>query len=171
MTDVKLNKYWILIIIILVATIATGSAVIWSKYGSTQPIEVSLASGQEWQGMVYVGGAVNNPGSYPVKAGDSIPEIIQIAGGTASNADPSSLNIYIPCLVEEKQSQKIDLNRAEAWLLEALPSIGEVRAQAIIGYRRQNGPFHNINELTKVEGIGITTYEQIKQLITVADQY
>jgi len=50
-----------------------------------------------------------------------------------------------------------------------LPGIGEVRAQAIIDYRRQNGPFHNISELTKVEGIGTATYEQIKQLITVAD--
>jgi len=54
-------------------------------------------------------------------------------------------------------------------LLEALPGIGETRAQAIIDYRQQNGPFHNINELTKVEGIGIATYEKIKHLISVAD--
>jgi len=171
MTETSPNKYWILIVIILIATIATGSAVIWSKYDSSQPVEISLASGQEWQGMVYVGGAVNNPGSYPVKAGDSIPEIIQIAGGTAGNANLSSLKIYIPCLLEEKQPQKIDLNRAEVWLLEALPGIGEIRAQAIIDYRCQNGAFSNINEITKVDGISITTYEQIKHLITVSDQY
>ena len=120
--------------------------------------------------MVYVGGAVNNPGSYPVKTGDSISEIIQIAGGTASNADPSSLNIYIPCLVEEKQSQKIDLNRAEAWLLQALPGIGETRAAAIVAHRQQNGGFRSTDELMKIDGIGPDIYGQIEGLVTVADQ-
>ena len=42
-----------------------------------------------------------------------------------------------------------------------LLGFGEVRAQAIIDYRHQNGPFRNISDLTKVEGIGIATYEQI----------
>ena len=70
---------------------------------------------------------------------------------------------------EEIQPQRININRAEAWLLEALPGIGETRAQAIIDFRNQNGVFHNINELLKVKGIGVTTYEQIKHLITVAD--
>ena len=165
----KLNRYWTLIIILLVVIVAIGSTVVWSRYSGSQPIEISIPSGQELPGRIYIGGAVNNPGSYPVKAGDSLQDIIQAAGGTASNADLSSFKLYIPWLGEEIQPQKIDLNRAEAWLLEALPGIGEVRAQAIIDYRCQNGPFHNISELTKVEGIGITTYEQIKQLITVAD--
>ncbi len=119
--------------------------------------------------MIYVGGAISNPGFYPLKAGDSLQALIQAAGGTAGNTDLSSLKIYIPRVGEEIQPQKINLNRAEAWLLEALPGIGEVRAQAIIDYRRQNGPLRNISELTKVAGIGITTYEQIKHLITVAD--
>lgn len=165
----KLNRYWTLIIILLVAIIAIGGTVVWSRYSGSQPIEIYISSEQEWQGRIHVDGAVNNPGFYPVKAGDSVADIIQAAGGTTSNADLSSLKIYIPRLGEEIQPQKIDLNRAEAWLLEALPGIGEVRAQAIIDYRHQNGPFRNISELTKVEGIGIATYEQIKHLITVAD--
>jgi len=165
----KLNRYWTLIIILLVVIVAIGSTVVWSRYSSSQPIEISIPSGQELPGRIYIGGAVSNPDSYPLKTGDSLQDIIQAAGGTVSNADLSRLKIYIPQLGEEIQPQKIDLNRAEAWLLEALPGIGEVRAQAIIDYRCQNGPFHNISELPKVEGIGITTYEQIKQLITVAD--
>ncbi len=69
----------------------------------------------------------------------------------------------------EEQPQKIDINRAEAWLLEALPGIGPSKAQAIIAYRRQNGGFKHITEITKVEGIGPAIYEEIKDLITVAD--
>jgi competence ComEA-like helix-hairpin-helix protein len=65
--------------------------------------------------------------------------------------------------------QKIDINRAEAWLLEALPGIGESKAQAIIAYRQQNGRFKHIIEVTEVEGIGPAIYEEIKELITVGD--
>ena len=165
----KLNKYWALITILLVVIIVIGNIIAWSRYSPSQPIQISIPSTQELPGEIYIGGAVNNPAFYPLKAGDSIPALIQAAGGTTSSADLSRLELYISQTGEEIQPQKIDLNRAEAWLLEALPGIGEVRAQAIIDYRRQNGPFRNISELTKVEGIGIATYEEIKHLITVAD--
>ena len=58
--------------------------------------------------------------------------------------------------------QKVDINRAPAWLLEALPGIGEVRAQDIINYREQNGPFRTIYELLEVKGIGPATFEQVE---------
>ena len=167
----KLNKYWTLsIILLMVAIIAIGGTVVQSRYSPSQPIEISISPRQELQGEIYIGGAVNNPGFYPLlKGGDSIDALIQAAGGTTSSADLSRLKLYIPKVEEEEQPQKIDINRAEAWLLEYLPEIGEAKAQAIIAYRQQNGPFRNINELTKVKGIGTTTYEKIKDLITVAD--
>ena len=168
MTTSKFSKYWTLITILLVAIIAIGSIVAWSRYSQSQPMEISIPAAQELQGKIYIGGAVSNPGFYSLKASDTIEALIQTAGGTTS-ADFSWLKLYILQTGEEEQSQKIDLNRAKAWLLEALPEIGESRAQAIIDYREQNGPFHNINELIKVEGIGTATYEQIKHLITVAD--
>lgn len=160
-----------LVIILLAAIIAVGSMVAWSKYGRSQPVEIFTAvPGQESPGTFYIGGAVNNPGFYPLKSGDNLEDIIRAAGGTADSADLSQVNIHIPDTGEEKP-QKVDLNRAEAWLLEALTGIGETRAQAIIDYRRQNGLFHDINELIKVEGIGTATFERIKHLITVADRY
>ena len=166
----NLNKYWTLIMItFLIVIIAIGGLVFWSKYSGSQPIEISIASEQEWQGGINISGAINSPGVYPVKAEDSLQDIIQHAGGATSGADLSRLKIYLPQVGEKIQSQKIDLNRADSWLLEALPGIGEIRARTIIDYRRQNGPFHNINELTKVDGIGLTTYKQIKHLITIAD--
>ena len=169
MTIGKLINYWTLIIILLVAIITVGGTVAWSKYSPSQPIEISIPSTPELPGEIYIGGAISNPGFYPLKTGDSIEAIIQAGGGITSNADPSRLELYIPKAEEEEQPQKINLNRAEAWLLEALPGIGETLAQRIIDYREQNGLFSNINELTKVKGIGTTTYEEIKHLITVAD--
>jgi comEA protein len=67
------------------------------------------------------------------------------------------------------QPQKIDINRAEAWLLEALPGIGPSKAQTIIDYRQQNGGFSDITEITEVPGIGQSIYDNIKDLITVGD--
>ena len=169
MTASKLSKYWVLITVLLIAIIAAGSIVAWSGYSRNQPIEISTPPGQELQGEIYISGAVYNPGFYPLRAGDSLEALVQAAGGTASDADLSNIKIYIPLTKGEIQSQKINLNRAEAWLLQALPGIGETRAQAIIDYRQQNGVFRNVNELLKVKGIGVATYENIKHLITVAD--
>ena len=71
--------------------------------------------------------------------------------------------------VSQGEPQKIDINRAEAWLLEALPGIGPSKAQAIIAYRQQNGGFSDISEILDVEGIGQDIYEDIYNLITVGD--
>lgn len=169
MATSKLNRFWTLTIILLVVVIIVSGIVAWSKYSRSQPIEISMPPVQEVQDGIYIGGAIISPGYYPVKAGDRIEDIIQAAGGTAVNADLTNLEFHIPQIGEEQQPQKIDINRAEVWLLQALPRIGDTRAQAIIEYRNQNGPFHNIYELTKVEGIGTTIYEKIKHLITVAD--
>ena len=165
----KSTKYWTLIIILLIVIIIIGSLVTWSRYNRSQPIEISLPTPQELQGEIYIGGAVNNPGFYPFKAGDTVDGIIRAAGGTTAEADFSQLKLYISRIAEEELPQKVNLNRAEAWLLQALPGIGEVRAQAIIDYRQQNGRFRHTNELIKVEGIGTTTYEGIEYLITVAN--
>ena len=163
------NRYWAPIIILLVAIIAIGGIVAWSRYSQPQPIEISIPPSQELTGEIYIGGAVSNPGFHPLKSGNSIEALIQAAGGTTDNADLTWLKLYIPRVGEKQQPQKIDLNRAEAWLLEALPGIGQSKAQAIINYRQQIGAFRNITELTEVGGIGPAIYEQIKDLITVAD--
>ena len=165
----RLNKYWAPIIILLVAIIVAGGIITWSRYRPSQPIEISLPPPPELPDEIYIGGAVDNPGFYPLRAEDSLEDIIQAAGSPTSSADLSRFKLYIPRIGEEQPPQKIDINRAEGWLLEALPGIGEVRAQAIVDYRRQNGRFHNINELTEVNGISIITYEQIKHLVTVTD--
>jgi len=170
MTISKTSQFWTLITLLLVVIIITGGIVIWWQQGK-QPVEIAISKppSQETANYICIGGAVTNPGFYPLRAGDKLEELIQAAGGVTGGADLSGLKLYVPTVGEEKQTQKVNLNRAEGWLLQALPGIGETRAQAIVDYRRQNERFRNINELTKVEGIGITTYEKIKDLITVVD--
>jgi competence protein ComEA len=169
MTAGKLDRLWTLIIILLVAVIIIGGIVAWQKYSPPQPVEISLPPSSELQGEIYLGGAVSNPGFYPLNSGDSLEALIQAAGGTTDDADLTSVEIYIPTAGEGEQPQKININRAEVWLLEVLPGIGESKAQAILDYRQQNGAFHNIIEITEVQGIGPAIYEEIKDLITVAD--
>jgi competence protein ComEA len=169
MTASRFNRYWTLITAFLVAIIAVGGIVTGVRYSGGEPIEISTPSAQELQGDIYIGGAVNNPGFYPLKVGDTIEALIQAAGGAGSSADLSWLKLYIPEAGAEEEPQKVNLNRAEVWLLEALPGIGETLAQRIVDYRNQNGLFRNINQLINVEGIGTATFDQIEHLITVAD--
>jgi competence protein ComEA len=61
----------------------------------------------------------------------------------------------------------ISINRAEDWLLDALPGIGTALAQNIIQYRQENGPFVLTEELLLVSGIGEAKYDGVKDFITV----
>jgi len=63
----------------------------------------------------------------------------------------------------------IDLNTASAELLESLPGIGPVRAGVIVADRELNGPFLTVEQITRVQGIGATTYTNIRELVTVGE--
>ncbi|MBU2536393.1 MAG: ComEA family DNA-binding protein [Chloroflexota bacterium] len=163
------NKFWAAIILFLIIVIVTGSILIWSKYNPNRPIEITISPSPEIIGQISVSGAVNVPGIYPLTSGDSIDALLQSAGGATAFADLDRIKLYITSIDEAEVPQKVDLNRAEAWLLQALPGIGETRAQAIVNYRQQNGQFNHISEITSVEGIGTATCEKIKHLITISD--
>ncbi len=71
--------------------------------------------------------------------------------------------------ISHSNTQKVNINRAEIWLLEALPGIGQVKAQAIVDYRTNNGSFRRIEDLIKVEGISKTTLDILRNMITVEE--
>lgn len=166
MIKARFISYFSLAVVALLSIIATSSLLNWSRYGANQPVEISMAPEQELIGEIYVGGAVVAPGFYPLKSGDGIEDLIKAAGGTLDGADNLKLSVNP---VEEEAFQKVNLNNAEAWLLQALPGIGETRAEAIMEFRRRNGKFQSISDLLKVEGIGTSTYERVKEFVTVAD--
>lgn len=72
--------------------------------------------------------------------------------GTGKSSDPT---------------EKVNLNTATIGELESLPGIGQVRAEAIIADREENGSFRYPEELIRVPGIGQGTLEQIIDYITV----
>jgi competence protein ComEA len=113
---------------------------------------------------VIIEGAVTLPGVYPVKAGDTLEDLLQAAGGQ-SGAD-STVKLVVGDT--STMPQKVNLNTAEKWLLMALPGVGDAKAAAIIDYRTVHGPFVNILELVKVPGFGQATYDSLKDFITVS---
>ncbi len=61
----------------------------------------------------------------------------------------------------------ININTASAYKLTELDGIGEVKAEAIVRYREENGKFTSVDELLNVKGIGEKTLEKIRDRITV----
>jgi competence protein ComEA len=160
---------WTLVVAILVVIIIAGGVVIGSKYSRSQLVEISLNPAPAPAGEIYIGGEVINPGIYPFYVGDSLDEVLRAAGGVTGNADLSYIELIVSGKGEVAGPQKVDINTADAWLLAALPGIGDVRAQAIVDYRHKNGPFRDVNELLNVEGLGAVTLENIRDLVTVGD--
>jgi len=64
-------------------------------------------------------------------------------------------------------SQKININTASADELMDLKGIGEKKAQAIVDFRENNGPFRQPEDIIKVPGIGPKTLETNKDIIVV----
>ncbi|HEB49318.1 MAG TPA: ComEA family DNA-binding protein [Desulfobulbus sp.] len=62
---------------------------------------------------------------------------------------------------------KVNINTATAEELQAINGIGQVRAEAIVKDRKQNGKFKSIDDLARVKGIGEKTVKKIKDEITI----
>jgi competence protein ComEA len=163
------KRFLIVAMIVLFAVIITSAAIAWTRYRPSLPIEITLPPPQEITGNIYVGGAVNNPGIYTFSGDDTVTLLLQAAGGVAADGNSDNLELNIAQANITATPQKININTAEEWLLDALPGIGATKAQAIIDYRTRNGFFRNIDELTKVKGISASVLEKIRPFITVAE--
>ena len=142
--------------------------------------------------VVHVTGAVSAPGVYTLPSDARVDDAVRAAGATAE-ADLSQLNlaqkladgqkITVPAIGSASPSAGegttttpadassdgalVNINTASLEELETLPSIGEVRAQAIITYRETNGGFRTIEELQEVSGIGEKIFADVAPYITV----
>lgn len=66
-----------------------------------------------------------------------------------------------------QQDNRININTADEAQLTTLTGIGATRAQAIIAYREENGPFAAIEDIMNVQGIKEGTFAKIKDEIVV----
>ena len=79
-------------------------------------------------------------------------------------AEIASLRIPLPLLHEQRRIVDL-LSRAEGIL--RLRREAQAKAQAIIDYRRANGPFKSVGDLENVPGIGPATLKDIRRDVTV----
>ena len=68
---------------------------------------------------------------------------------------------------QAQQDNRININTADVTQLTTLTGIGATRAQAIIAYRQENGPFAAIEDIMNVQGIKEGTFAKIKDEIVV----
>jgi competence protein ComEA len=164
------GKQWIWTSLVLLLLIAVVVGVIFTRfrYIAASPVEITITRIETTGNTIYIDGGVVSPGYYPFSPADTISSLLQTAGGTTGQANLSGITLYV-ATKQESQSQKIDINRADAWLLQALPGIGQVLSQRIIDYRMQNGLFPDISSIMKVSGIGEDEFDSIREFITVSD--
>ena len=132
---------------------------------SNPAVEITLTTRTpSYEGLIFVGGGVNNPGLYPFSNDDSLAALIAAAGGMKEGTGSlqAELSFGAP-----GTSQKIDVNRAEPWLLSALPGVGAVTAENICAYRQERGVFRSLDDLLMVPGIGPSLLAKIAPYVTV----
>ncbi len=136
--------------------------------------------------VVHVAGAVVRPGVYRLRGSDRVADAIDEAGGPTPEADVHELNlaasladgdrVYVPRVGEAlpvatggdgSPATPININRATAAELEALPGVGAVTAKAIVAYREEHGPFHSVDQLLEVRGIGPGRLEAVRDQVRV----
>lgn len=145
--------------------------------------------------FVYLTGAIQRPGVYQLPRESRLVDAVQLAGGFLEGADLNQVNlaekledgkqIVIPGVAEfptpqltiggsgllvtatPPAGQLVNLNTADALLLEQLPGIGPTTAEKIVEYRQANGPFTRVEDLLKIPGLGPSTLEEIRALVTL----
>ena len=142
--------------------------------------------------VVHVAGAVSAPGVHELRPGSRVADAIAAAGGLTPDADASRINlaapvadgerVYVLALGEQEApvaagsapagsggeaTGPVNLNTADAELLDSLPGVGPATAAAIIEHRARVGPFTSIDQLLDVPGIGDAKLEALRDLVTV----
>ncbi|WP_279258990.1 helix-hairpin-helix domain-containing protein [Enterococcus faecalis] len=168
----------------------------WEETSLTTTAEVATdATKERTETMIYVDikGAVKVPGIYQLKNQQRIWDALALAGGVSEEADTAQVNyaqkvkdqmiIYVPkkgesvaqsletlqesAPAQQNQEEKINVNTATEAELQTISGIGAKKAQEIIRFRDEQGPFKTIEELKNVPGIGEKTVERLKDMLTV----
>jgi comEA protein len=128
--------------------------------------------------FVEVTGKVPHPGVYSFPKPPSLKEVWAKAGAVGAPPDPDK-TVASGSRVEVKPDGGygvstmsgaqlmtlgllIDLNRASAEDLDAIPGLGPALAQRIVDYRKAHGPFKQVEDLRAVSGVGSENLQKLK---------
>ncbi len=89
----------------------------------------------------------------------------QATGPQAAGNHASSPGAQTSPTATQTPGDLVNINTAGTAELTSLPGIGNTRAEAIIKYRDQNGPFKSPSDIKSVPGIGESLYSGIEELI------
>jgi len=176
----KINKYKNYIIIGFVGVIII---IIFFPYNSNdneleleRPTNVLINN----RIVVEIIGEVYYPGIYEINENIRLYELVILAGGYKKDADIDNINQVRLIYDSEKiiinrkgtnlisvNNGKININTATISQLTTLPGIGEARANSIITYRNDFGPFVKIDDIMKISGISSAIFENIKDFICI----
>ena len=98
---------------------------------------------------------------------DDVPAETTAATEPSAAIDIQELQNKLAEPDSDSGSSLLNINTASAVQLMELDGIGEVKAAAIVEYRREHGIFKSIDELVNVKGIGEKTLEKNRDKITV----
>ena len=154
-----------------------------------EPATVTTTTTPAGPVVVHVAGAVIAPGVQRLPAGSRVIDAVEAAGGLLPEADAGRVNlaaelvdgtqVYVPVVGEAVPGPAagghgaaaddglIDLNIADADVLDTLPGIGPATAAAIIEHRERNGPFASVEGLLEVRGIGEAKLADLRDLVRV----
>ncbi len=185
-----LERYSHAIIVGLAALlVAAVIALVVERQNSGQPLQITVDGTPTAGGpiQVYVTGAVAQPGVYEMKDGDRAVDALYKAGGPAPDADLEAVNLALRLHDEDRvvvprmgeaattgstsqvagATAPVNINKASAQELDALPGIGAVYSQRIVDSRTTAGPFATTDDLVNRQLIPRATYDKIRDLITV----
>jgi competence protein ComEA len=86
------------------------------------------------------------------------------------NLFKKTLSTCLLCLaIGSASAETLDINSADADSLAAtITGIGPARAQAIVAFRKANGPFSSVDDLVLVKGIGSATVDKNRDKLKAA---
>jgi len=169
MTGIR-EKMWLIIAALLAVCLITGIVFFCIRFSSLKPAEIILSDSRQADvsGNIYILGSVARPGIYSNRPGDTLTALVS-AAGVSDNADITAISIYVPAQGETTRPQKVDLNRADSWLLQSLPGIGEGKAAQIVDYRVKNGPFRSVDDLLKIKGFGKSVVDNVRGFASIGE--
>ena len=130
---------------------------------------------------VVVEGEVYASGSYTMKDGALMSDLIEAAGGLTSNADERAFyedavltkgttyfiasKYDVNDLCSTSEVEKVNVNSDDAETLTQVNGITSALANSIVTYRSENGLFSTLEQLQEVYGIGPSTYRKIRNYV------